>query len=139
MAVVNHMYSERELTTKIEWNVTDIIHQSGHDWCSVADWNNTLFPGDFWDGELYAIARNSKLDVDAFVFLTGSTGRENNTLMGMAYKEVTCDPDKGKRISLSMYCQRGFKTRDAYSAEVRLEHDPRFGCYLNIMVFLIHR
>ena len=121
MDIVNQTYSEKELTTKIEWNVMDIIHQSGQDWCSVANWDSIL------DDTIYGIARNLNLDVDAFVFLTGSNGRENNTLIGMAYKEVTCNDDMGARISLSMFCQKGFKGEDAYTAEVRLKCDPGHG------------
>ena len=124
MEIVNEMYSEKDsLETTIEWNIKKIIHKRGRDWCPLTDWGTLL------DGELMDIARESSLDVDAFVFLTGSTA---NSGLGLAYMGTTCSPDKGMRISMNRYTADGesvFKGKDAYTAEVKFTHGWGFSRY----------
>ena len=133
MAIVNNMYSEKEsLTTTIEWNIKEIIHQRGEDWCPVEDWN-TLLPDldDVAGGGLPAIARDSGLDVDAFVFLTGSMAKGKDSygqeLLGYAYIGTTCENDTGARVSLTKVVEGEWKGNDTFTAEVRLKCDPGHG------------
>ena len=123
MEIVNEMYSEKDsLETTIEWNIKKIIHKRGRDWCPV------MF-GDILGGELQDIARESSLDVDAFVFLTASYADDG---LGLAYVGTTCSPDKGMRISMNRYTADGesqFKGKDAYTAEVKFTHGWGFSRY----------
>ena len=139
MSIVNHMYSEKELKTEIYWDVKEIIHQRGQKWCKVAHFED-LVVKNFPDGKLATIARNSALDVNAYVFLTGSNTTCENCL-GISHPDkinpielgTICDSDKGKRVSLSKFVNGNIKGKDAYTAEVRLKRDPR-ACFYRCSV-----
>ena len=114
MAVVNEMYSEEDsLKTTIQWNIKAIQHWNDT-WCNSMEWKSLMewyYPG---------IARDSGLDMDAFIFLTGS-----DTIGGgyglAADIGTTCSSDKGERVNVNRYggADAANKGMDASTAEVR--------------------